>query len=117
MVIMKNGQLFLKFNKRENRLDKFFFDVGGLSDYPKQSKAIKMILVLFHGEGCVERGFNVNKYMLQPNVEGMSLISQRKIYDHLDSNDISLQSITVTKELRNSVRKGRSRQRVGLQKE
>ena len=50
MVVMKNGELFLKFNKRENRLDEFFSDVGGLSDYPKLSKAIKMILVLFSGQ-------------------------------------------------------------------
>ena len=38
MVVMKNCQLFLKFNKREDRLVAFFFsDVGGLSDYPKLS--------------------------------------------------------------------------------
>ena len=68
MVVMKNHQLFLKFNKRENRLDEFFFfEVGAMSDYLKLSKVIKMILVLFHGQGCVERGFSVNKDMLQPN--------------------------------------------------
>ena len=33
MVVIKNRELFLKFNKRENRLDEFFFsDTGGLSD-------------------------------------------------------------------------------------
>ena len=42
----------------------------------------------------------VNKDMLQPNLEGMSLISQRMIYDHLVPNDLSLQSVTITKELR-----------------
>ena len=68
MAVMKNHQLFLKFNKRENRLDEFFFfEVGAMSDYLKLSKVIKMILVLFHGQGCVERGFSVNKDMLQPN--------------------------------------------------
>ena len=68
MVVMKNHQLFLKFNKRENRLDEFFFfEVGAMSDYLKLSKVIKMILVLFHGQGCVERGFSVNKDMLRPN--------------------------------------------------
>ena len=98
---MKNRQLFRKFNKRENRLDEFFFsDVGGLSDYPKLIKVIKMILVLFHGQGCVERGFNVNRDILQPNLEGMSLMSQRMICDHLISNDLSPQSITITKEVR-----------------
>ena len=52
--------------------------------------------------------------MLQPNLEGMSLISQRMIYDHLVSNDLSPQSITITKELRDSVGKARSRQRIDL---
>ena len=113
---MKNRQLFRKFNKRENRLDEFFFsDVGGLSDYPKLIKVIKMILVLFHGQGCVERGFNVNKNMLKPNFVGMSLIRQRMIFDHyLVSNDLSPQPMSITKELRDSVRKVRSRQRIDL---
>ena len=71
-----------------------------------------MILVLFHGQGCIERGFIVNKDML--HLEGMSLISQRMIYDHLVSNDLSPQSITITKELRDSVCKACSRQRLDL---
>ena len=36
------------------------------------------------------------------------------IYDHIVSNDLSLQSIAITKELRDSVRKARSRQRIDL---
>ena len=71
-----------------------------------------MILASFHGQGCLERGFIVNKDILQPNFEGMSLISQKMIYDHLVSNDLSAQSITITKELRDSVGKARSRQRI-----
>ena len=72
-----------------------------------------MILVLSHGQGCAERGFNVNKGMLQPHLEGMPL-SQKMIYYHLVSNDLSPQSITITKELRDSVGKARSRQRIDL---
>ena len=106
----------MKFGKRENRLDEFFFsDVGGLSDYSKLSKVIKMILVLFHGQGCNERGFKVNKDMLQPNLIAMSLISQRMIFDHYRvSNNLSPQPMTITKELRDSVRKALSRQRIEL---
>ena len=74
---------------------------GGLSDYLKLNKVIEMILVLVHEQGCVERGFNVNKDALQPNLEGMSL-SQKMIYYHLVSNNLSPQSITITKELRDS---------------
>ena len=74
-----------------------------------------MILALFHGEGCVERGFNVNKDVLQPNLVGMSLVSQKIIFDHyLVSNDLSPQSLTINKELRESVCKARSRQRIEL---
>ena len=52
---MKNRQLFLKFNKRENRLDEFFFsDIEGLSDYPKLSKIIKMILVFMDKDALKE---------------------------------------------------------------
>ena len=90
-------------------------DVEGLSDYPKLSQVIKMILVLFHGQGCVERESNVNKDVLQPNLVAMLLISQRMIFDHyFVSNGLSPQSITITKELRESVRKARSRQRIDL---
>ena len=73
-----------------------------------------MIVALFHGQGCVERGFNVNKDLLQPYLEGMLLISQRMIHVHLVSNDLSLQSLTITKELRDSVPKACSRQRRDL---
>ena len=42
MVAMKNLQLFLKFNKRENRLDEFpFSDIGGLNDYLKLKQSLK----------------------------------------------------------------------------
>ena len=73
-----------------------------------------MILALLHGQGSAEREFIVRKDMLQPNFEGMSLISQRMIYDHLVSNDLSPQSITITKELTGSVDKARSKQRIDL---
>ena len=41
-------------------------------------------------------------------------MSQRMIYDHLVSNDLFPQSISITKELRDWVRKARSRQRIDL---
>ena len=44
----------------------------------------------------------------------MSLISPRMIYNLLVSNNLSPHSITITMELRDSVRKARSRQRIDL---
>ena len=103
-----------KLFQTEGLIEFFFSDVGGLNDYPKLSKVIKVILVLFHAQGCIERGFNVNNDMLQPHLDGMLLISMRIICDHLVSNDLSLQSITITKVLRDSVCKACSRQRIDL---
>ena len=81
-----------------------------MSDYPIVSKVMKKIQVLFHGQGCVERGgFNVNIGMLQPHVEVVSLMTLRMIYDDLMPNDLSTQSIKISKELRISVGKARSR--------
>ena len=73
-----------------------------------------MILVLFYGQGCAERVFNVNKSILQTNLEGMLLISQIMIYDHLVSNDSFPQLITITKKLRGSVCKAHSGHRIDL---
>ena len=76
-VMKKNRELFMKFNKKTDRLDDFFFNkVCGLDEYPLLSKCIKMILVLIHGQAHVERGFNVNKSFLQPNLE--SVINESK---------------------------------------
>ena len=116
MVVMKNCLFFLNSDEKENRLDEFFFFVGGLSDNPKLSKVMKIILVLFHRQGSVEREFSVTKDMLETTIEGMSLISQRVIYDHLMSIDLSPQSITITKGLRDSVGNGLSRQKIYLAK-
>ena len=35
-----------------------------------------------HGQAFVEKGSNVSKSLLQPNLEDVSLTSQRLIYDH-----------------------------------
>ena len=51
----------------------------------------------------LERVFNVNKDILQPNLEGISLTCQRMIYDHLILSDLSPHSIAITIELRDSV--------------
>ena len=40
----------------------------GLHEYPQLCKVIKMVLTLFHGQASVERAFNTNKLMLQPNL-------------------------------------------------
>ena len=114
-VVIKNRESFLKFSKAEDRVDEFYFStVGGLDAYPQLCKVIKMILTLFHGQASVERGFNTNKEMLQPNLTSKSLTSQRMIYDHMKANKSSPESFVITKQLKDSVKKARSRQKTDL---
>lgn len=53
--------------------------------YAQFKRVNMMILVLSYGQTFVERGFNINKNMLQPNLEGLPLTSQRLSYDHYRS--------------------------------
>ena len=88
--VSKNRELFLKFNNINDRLDEFFFSkVGGLDDYPAFSKLTRMVLILFHGQAAVERGFNTNKIMLKPSLMSKSLISQKIVYDHIENEKVT----------------------------
>ena len=103
---------FFKTCKVKDRLDKFYFStVGEIETYPKFCRVVKLVLILFHGQASVEREFNVNENMLQPNLQEKSLTSQRIIYDHMKANSLAPESIVITKQLRESARKARSKQR------
>ena len=54
---------FAKFNSTGDRLDKFYFDTLLTDLHPELEKLIKLILTLSHGQGSIERGFTVNKFM------------------------------------------------------
>ena len=62
----------------------------------------------------MERGFNVNKNMLQPNLEILSLMSHRMIHNHLTASSLTPETFTISKELRGSVTKARHRKKAGL---
>ena len=76
-----------------------------MNDYIWLKRVTKTILALIFGQAFVERGFNVNKNFLQQDLEGLSLASQRLIYDYLVTNDLTTELITVSKGLRDSVKK------------
>ena len=69
---------------------------------------IKMILCLKHRQATVERGFNINKNLLQVNMTEASIVAQRIIYDHMTSKDLQPQTLSMTKRLLQSVGAARS---------
>ena len=114
-VAVGNRESFLKFSKLKDRLDEFYFSsVGGLDEYPQLCKVIKMVLTLFHGQASVERGFNINKAMLQPNLMSKSLTTQKLIDDHTKAHNSSAESVVITKQLRDSVKRAGNQQIIDL---
>ena len=47
-------------------------------------------MILSHEQSSIERGFSVNKEILDSNLRERALISQRLVYDHFTSENIAL---------------------------
>ena len=91
----------------KDRFDEFYFSsVGCLDEYSQFCKAIKVVLILFHVQASVERGFNINKAMLLPNLMSRSLTSQRLVYNHMKAHNLSVEPVVITKKLRHILLKG-----------
>lgn len=74
---------FLSF-KSEDRIDEFFADIMHWNPKYKDCwEVFKLIFTLSHGQASVERGFSVNKELITENLEEISIISQRTVYDHI----------------------------------
>ena len=62
----------------EKRLDIFYrCQLNGRDEYTDLYRVVKICLVLSHGNAEAERGFSVNKQLLQDNMLERSLIAQR----------------------------------------
>ena len=73
-----------------------------------------MVLTLFRGQASVERGFNVKKAMLQPNLMSKSLTRQRLGIDRMKAHNSSAESVVFAKQLRDSVKSAQNQQRIDL---
>lgn len=92
-------------NWKKERLDSFLSDL-----FEKYSindtdfiKFAHEILVLFHGNASVERGFSMNKECLTENLKETSLVAQRVVYDAISSQG-AIQDITITKGMIHAAR-------------
>ena len=77
---------FLTFDYRKESVDKFLATfVHGNTRYKNCWNICKLIFTLSHGQASVERGFSVNKELLVENLQKVSLVSQRIVYDYFFS--------------------------------
>ena len=79
---------FPAFNKKEHRLDEFFFSAVKVQNYKNLAFILKIVLTLSHGQAVVERRFSVNKAVLDVNMQENSLIAHKLIRDHMSSNNL-----------------------------
>ena len=74
---------------------------------------VKKILLLFHGNADVERGFSINKDYLANNMTEASLIAQRSTYSAL--HKVNLETFEVNKSLINYCKNASARRKEHLQ--
>ena len=77
---------FATYSSTQERLDRFFSKLlEKKEEYEQLWTTMKMLLTLSHGQAAVERGFSVNKEVLNPNLQEMSLRAIRLIYSSLSA--------------------------------
>ena len=76
--------LLRSFDKHKDRLDQLFLDVALTVKVSSAfRKFTNLILVNFHGNASVERGFSVNKHCLADNLLEQNLVARRMVCEQV----------------------------------
>lgn len=88
-VVIPNKHSFARFERDVDSVDEFLGVY--LHKVPKFAdlwKICSIVFTLSHGQAAIERGFSVNKEVLDDNMKTLSLVSQRMVYDHITSEKV-----------------------------
>ena len=89
---------FLRFKIFDDRIDSFFAEfMRGNSKFKCCWEVFKLTFILSHGQASVARGFSINKELLTENLEEVSIVSQRIVYDHI--YDLSVTYVPFSNDL------------------
>ena len=98
-VSSKHQEVFKNWTEDEP-LDKFFYLLlAGQANWKKLWSVIQMLLMLSHSQASVERGFSINKHIIDLNLQEMSLVTQRLVYDTVKSTGITVEDFPITPKL------------------
>lgn len=118
MVKYECKEKFRNFNNKKDRLDVFLGNyIATAEEYKDLWYVCKVIFVLSHGQSNIERGFSVNRKILQDNLQEKSLITQRLIYDTLNCSDLEPHQFAVSSELRKSCKFAHAKYKADLDKQ
>ena len=94
---------FSYFKSRENRLDSFLSEILQMQvEYQDLWLPMQLFLTLSHGQATVERGFSVNKEVLIPNLQEVSLQAIRLVHSSVLAQNIKVADFIITEALLSS---------------
>lgn len=109
-------QLAMKsFDRKTQKLDKFLVSLcqGSKTDSSRLITFFQKILIMYHGNAAVERGFSVNKECLVENLEEDSLVALRSVHDAISAVG-KLSDLVITKSLILAARNASARRQEAL---
>ena len=98
-----NVDMFNSYDSCTQRLDSFFFNKLNVQQYESLSHVIKCILVSFHGQSQIERGVNINKTLMNDNMQEKTVIARRSVKDYMQTYKLEPLEVKITNDLKNSV--------------
>ena len=97
---MEGPEKITSFDPKKQRIDDFYFhSLTNISEHNELCDVLKLIFTISHGQADVERGFSLNKNLLNQNMEALTITSRQKIKDHLISTKIVLHEFKVPSTL------------------
>ena len=115
-VVKYESDKFESYSPSKERLDKFMSDqLSNKPEYKELFEVITDMLILSHGQSCVERGFSLNKDVLGVNMDGDTLIAYRRALDGVKSEACPFEE-PVTKTMLDECRHAHLRYTSNLEK-
>ena len=110
-----NDDKFRNFDRNKVCLDDFFFNIIGVQKYDKFAFIIKVILTVSPAQAAIERGFSLNKTILDVNMKKESIVARKIIRDHLLTNSIQPHTIDINNAMIVSFKAARQKYQLYLE--
>ena len=94
--------------KPSESLDSLFFQTLAIRKYKALSLIVQTILVLHNGQAEVERGFSINKHVIEDNMSELSSVPRRLVKDYLRSNSLKSHEVTISSGMVSAVQQSSS---------
>ena len=78
-----NALKFKSFKQSEDRLDQIYFDTLEVPAKSFLGKLLQPLFVLHNDQAEVERGFSINKALLENSIKGETITSRRRTKDYM----------------------------------